>query len=87
MNTTQDFDFESLTEDFIDYELLEDYAKRELEDGGLERLYYFLPEDFSETNNYFYMNAYANVENLTTNHLETLKEETLDLINDKLGEE
>lgn len=84
-NETQDWDFESLFEDIIDYELAEDRAKWELENGGLVRLYYFLG-DANCNNDIFRINAYGNLVDITKDDLDDLKQEILDKINDKLEE-
>lgn len=85
MNDTQDWDFESIGEDIIDYELAEMQAKNELENGGLIRLYYFLG-DTNLNNELFRINGYGNLEDLDIDDLNNMKEEILDLINDKLEE-
>lgn len=86
MNDTQDFDLDYLFEDFVDYELAEEQAKHELEEGGLIRLYYFLG-DANLNNEMFRINGYGNLEDITKEDLDYLKEEILDNINDKLNEE
>lgn len=85
MNDTQDWDFEYIGEDIIDYELAEMQAKNELEHGGLIRLYYFLG-DANLNNELFRINGYGNLENIDIDDLNNMKEEIIDLINDKLEE-
>lgn len=85
MNDTQDWDFDYIGEDIIDYELAEEQAKHELEQGGLARLYYFLG-DANCNNNLFKVDGYGNLQDLEKTDLEYMKEEILDLINDKLSE-
>lgn len=85
MNTTQDWDFDYIGEDIIDYELAEEQAKHELEQGGLARLYYYLG-DANLNNNLFKVDGYGNLQDLEKTDLEYMKEEILDLINDKLSE-
>lgn len=85
MNDTQDWDFEYIGEDIIDYELAEAQAKYELENGGLIRLYYFLG-NANMNNELFKLNGYGNLEDLNIDDLNNMKEEILDLINDKLEE-
>lgn len=87
MNETQDFDYEYLFEDFIGYELAEERAKYELENYGLERLHYFLGNTTFCMQNLFKINVYGNLENITKEDLNTLKEELIDYINDKLESE
>lgn len=85
MNDTQDWDFDYIGEDIIDCELAEEQTKYELEQGGLIRLYYFLG-DANLNNNLFKVNGYGNLEDIDISDLEYMKEEILDLINDKLSE-
>lgn len=85
MNDTKDWDFDTIGEDIIDYELAEEQAKHELEQGGLIRLYYFLG-DANLNNNLFKVDGYGNLEDIDISDLEYMKEEILDLINDKLAE-
>lgn len=85
MNNTQDWDFDAIGEDIIDYELAEEQAKHELEQGGLARLYYYLG-DANLNNNLFKVDGYGNLQDLEKTDLDYMKEEILDLINDKLSE-
>lgn len=85
MNETQDFDFDYIGENIIDYELAEEQVKHELEQGGLIRLYYFLG-DANLNNNLFKVNGYGNLEDIEKADLENMKEEILYLVNDKLAE-
>ena len=85
MNNAQDWDFETIGEDIIDYELAEEQAKHELEQYGLIRLYYYLG-DANLNNPLFKINGYGNLEDIDITDLEYMKEEILDLINDKLSE-
>lgn len=85
MNETQNFDFDYIGENIIDYELAKEQAKYELEQGGLIRLYYFLG-DANLNNNLFKVDGYGNLEDIDISDLEYMKEEILDLINDKLAE-
>lgn len=87
MNETQDFDCEYLFEDFADYEMAEERAKYELENYGLERLTYFLGDTTFYMQNLFRINAYGNLENITKEDLEMLKEDLINCINDKLESE
>lgn len=86
MNDTQNFDLDYLFEEFISYNEVEERAKYELETGGLERLYYFLG-DITPNNILFKINAYGNLENISKNDLEMLKENILNNINEKMQEE
>lgn len=85
MNDTQDWDFETIGEDIIDYDFAEEQAKYELENGGLLRLKCYL----SDTNlncSLFRINGYGNLENVYIEDLQNIKEEILDIIDDKMTE-
>lgn len=84
-NDTQDWDFEYLFEDYVSYDLAEDIAKNELENGGLVRLYYFLG-DANLNNDMFRINGYGNLEDINKEDLEYLKDEILNIIDNKLEE-
>lgn len=83
MNDTQDFDFEYLFEDIIDYDLAEDYAKQELENGGLLRLYYFLG-DANLNSEMFKIDGYGNLTDINKDDLDYIKEELLNEIDRKI---
>lgn len=85
MNDTQDFNLEYLFEDFIDYETEEEIAKNELNNGGLIRLGYHLG-DANLNDGIFKLDGYGNLENITIDDLNNLKDEIIENINDKLGE-
>lgn len=85
MNDTQDFDLEYLFEDFIDYETEEEIAKNELNNDGLLRLNYYLG-DTNLNDEIFKLDGYGNLENITIDDLNNLKDEIIENINDKLGE-
>lgn len=85
MNETQDFDFEYLFDNFIDYELAEEYAKMELKEGGLIRLRYFLG-DVDLDSELFRVNGYGNLDYVDIIDLENLKDEILSEIERKLEE-
>lgn len=85
MNDTQDWNFEAIGSDIINYELAEEQAKYELEQGGLIRLYYFLG-DANLNNNLFKVDGYGNLEDIDISDLENMKEELLAAINEKLEE-
>lgn len=86
MNDTQDWQFDYLFEDFIDYEIAEEIAKSEIETGGLLRLYYFLG-DANLNNSIFKIDGYGNLTDVFKEDFEYLKDEILDLINNNLEEE
>ena len=87
MNETQDFDLDYLFEEFINYEEAEERTKYELENYGLERLTYFLGDVSFYMANLFRINGYGNLENITKEDLEMLKEDLINCINDKLESE
>ena len=84
-NETQDWCFEELFNDIIDYELAEEYAKHELEQGGLIRLYYFLG-DANLNNELFRIDGYGNLTDIDKDDLEYIKEQILEIIEDKMEE-
>lgn len=86
MNETQDWSIEYLFEDFIDYELAEERAKWELENGGLIRLYYFLG-NANLNNDVFRINGYGNLEDITKDDLDYLKEQVIEQLEEEKGEE
>ena len=86
MNETQNFDLDYLFEEFVDYETAEERAKYELE-NGLERLYYFLGDTKISNNSLFRINVYGNLENISKEDLEMLKEEILKKKKKKMQEE
>ena len=86
MNDTQDWDFETIGEDIIDYETAEQQARYELENGGLLRLYCYLG-DANLNSDLFKINGYGNLENVDIEDLKNIKEEILDMIDYKMKEE
>lgn len=86
MNESQKWDFDYIFEDFIDYDTAEEIAKQELENGGLIRVYYMLG-DANLNNELFKINGYGNLEDVDIDDLRYIKEEILDVINNKLKEE
>lgn len=84
-DNTQDWDFDYLFEEYISYDVAEDIAKNELENGGLVRLYYFLG-DANLNNDMFRINGYGNLEDINKEDLEYLKDEILNIIDNKLEE-
>lgn len=83
-NETQDWCFEEMFNDIIDYEIAEYRAKQELEQGGLIRLYYFLG-DANLNNDIFRIDGYGNLTDITKDDLDYIKEQILDEINEKLN--
>lgn len=80
MNKTQDFSLEYLFEDFIDYDCAEEIGKSELEKGGLIRMYCYLG-NANLNSDLFKLNGYGNLENVTKEDLEYLKEQILEVLN------
>ena len=85
-NDTQDWCFEDIFEDIIDYEIAEDIAKNELEKGGLIRLYYFLG-DANLNNELFKIDGYGNLTDIDKDDLDYIKEQILERIDEKLESE
>ena len=85
MNDTQDWDFETISEDIIDYDFAKEQAKHELENGGLLRLYCYLG-DAHLNSDLFKINGYGNLESVYIEDLQNMKEEILDTIDDKMKE-
>ena len=77
MNESQNGDFEYLFEDIIDYDMAEERARYELEQGGLIRLYYFLG-DANLNNDIFRVDGYGNLQDIHKEDLEDLKQEILE---------
>lgn len=84
-NDTQDWCFEYLFEDIIDYEIAEDIAKNELKEGGLIRLYYFLG-DANLNNEIFKIDGYGNLTDIQKNDLDYIKEQIIEIIDKKIKE-
>lgn len=86
MNDTQDWNFEYLFQDIIDYDLAEEYARQELENGGLIRLYYFLG-DANLNNDIFRIDGYGNLTDVNKDDLDYIKDTIIDEISKKLESE
>lgn len=86
MNDSRDYDFEYLFDDIITYDVAEERAKYELENGGLIRLYYFLG-DANLNNELFEIDGYGNLTDINKDDLDYIKEEILNTINEKLESE
>lgn len=90
-NETQDWDLDDLLypddDGIISYDEAEEMAKRELDDGGLVRLYYFLGTCNFDAENLFYLNAYGNLQSVGKDDLENFKQTLIDAVAEKLDEE
>lgn len=84
MNESQDWSFEDLFNDFIDYEIAEEIAKQELERGGLERLRYYINDTTFFDSEIFKIDGYGNLSNIYKNDLNFLKSEILDKIEEEM---
>ena len=73
---TNDYELEYLFNEFVSYDLAEDIARNELENGGLIRLYYFLG-DADLTNDIFKIDGYGNLENIDESDFEYIKQELI----------
>lgn len=69
-----------LFNDFIDYDTAEEIARTELEKGGLFRLKCFLLNDCDLNANLFRLDGYGNLEDVTLDTLENLREDILETI-------
>lgn len=85
-NNTQDWRFEEIFQDIIDYEIAEERAKYELEQGGLIRLCYFLG-DANLNNQIFRIDGYGNLTDITKDDLQNVKDEILEEIKNAIQEE
>lgn len=85
-NETQNWIFEELFQDFVDYDIVEDIARHELDNGGLIRLYYFLG-NANLNNTIFRIDAYGNLEDIDKDDLQCLKDDILEVINNNLEED
>lgn len=86
MNGTQDWSLEDYFNEVVDYELAEEITKREIEEGGLIRLYYFLG-NVNLKNELFKINSYGNLEDLKKSDVNYLKELLIEKIKNKIKEE
>jgi len=88
-NEVQDWELDSVfvSEDganyIIDYDYAEEEAKGILENDGLVRLYYWMG-DCNFNDNLFYVNGYGNLEALTIERLQELKDEILEAIDEAM---
>ena len=78
-NETNDYNFEYLFEDIINYDMAEERARDELDQGGLIRLYYFLG-DANLNRDLFRVDGYGNLTDIEIEDLKNLKQEILDKI-------
>lgn len=85
-NEMQCWDFEYLFDEIIGYDLAEERAKWELENGGLVRLYYFMG-NCNFNNEIFRINAYGNLEDINIDDLEQLKQDIIEKIEELIENE
>ena len=83
MNETSNYDFDYLFDDYIDYDLAEERAKWELEQGGLERLKYYIGDTNFYYRDIFKIDGYGNLKNVDIDDLKYLKEEIMYCIDQK----
>ena len=81
-NEFQNWEFENLFDDFVGYDVAEELAKRELENGGLLRLRCFLNDTNFYNREIFRINGYGNLENVKKEDLELLKEDIIEKIDE-----
>lgn len=77
MNETQDWSFDEYLYEFEDYDTVEDYVKNQLESWWLARLRYCLNDCYLDCD-YYRINAYWNLENITTEDIENRVDEMID---------
>lgn len=82
-NDTQNWIFEDIFENIINYDTAEEIAKNELQNGGLIRLYYFLG-DANLNNDMFIIDGYGNLTDFNYDDLERLKDEIIERIEKNL---
>lgn len=77
----------SIYQEIIDFEYLEEMTKKELEEGGLARLYYFLPDEFNPfCDSIFRIDGYGNAQNIETDDLILCKDEMIEKIENIIEE-
>lgn len=76
---TNDYNFEYLFEDIINYDMAKELARDELDQGGLIRLSYFLG-DTNLNRDLFRIDGYGNLTDIEIEDLKNLKQEILDKI-------
>lgn len=82
MNETQDRSLEECFEEYVDYEIAEEYVKRQIEEWGLARLPRLAWNcDFMHYD-HFKINAYWNLENIDYRDVECLVDELVDRLQD-----
>ena len=82
-NVAMDYDYnlEDIFEDYITEETAEEMAKHELEEGGLERLYFFLGDINPCCHDLFRINGYGNLEEVDYSIIWLI----IDEIEDRIG--
>ena len=85
MSQSWDWTLQDILDEFESYESIEDRAKYELENGWLERLYYFLwCGDVRLDRDYFYVNNYWNLQEITCRDMEIWVNELIDKLREIL---
>lgn len=77
INEEWDWQLEELLYEFEDYDTVEDYVKHELESWWLERLRYCINDCYLDCD-YYRINAYWNLENITSEDIENRVNELID---------
>jgi len=85
-NDTQTWDFEGIFEEYIDDELLSDAVKDNLERFGVWAVRNLL-DDIKDECGVYRIDAYGYGHDITDGDLKDIKEQILEIINDKLAEE
>lgn len=84
-NETQTWDFEGIFEEYIDDELLKYQVEYNLKEFGVWAVRNLL-DDIKNENGVYRIDVYGYGHDLTSDNLQDIKEQILDIINDKLAE-
>lgn len=77
-----DYDSEHGGIDIISYDIAEELVKQELDKGGLIRLKFFIG-DINLTDDYYYMDGYGNLQNITRDWLIMQLEDVIEADNEE----
>lgn len=85
-NTYQEWFTDNAFDEYTDREIVSYEIRKIMEDDDLDRLYYFLGDtDLRE--DIFRINAYGNLENITKEDLDYLKQDIIDRIDEEIENE
>lgn len=77
-NILSDFGWEDYLSDYLTIDAAEERAKRQLEDGWLARLYYFMWDVNWNTANLIHLDGYGNCEEVTSDDLIDIIDDVID---------